>query len=346
MNEEEQTKLGSAEKVAFLTRAASYPDPTTAVDIVETHMSWVFVTDAFVYKMKKPVRLPYIDFGTLEARKHFCEESLRLNRRLAGDVYLGLVALTREADGCLKLDGRGTPVEWLEKMRRLPAVDMLDAAIGGGRVTEEDVRRFTRSLAAFYRQAEPVAMSSENYRARLRAKVQEDYQALYAYVNEFNGGELERICNVQRKILEREAHLFDARIDARKVIEAHGDLRPEHVCLAPPPVFIDCLEFNRDFREMDIADELSYLAMECEFAGATFIGPIIFETYAQETGDQIEVRLQLFYKSFRALLRAKLAAWHTRDRALEHHQKWLRRAADYIGLAEAYTDELEGLSGA
>ena len=130
MSEDQPPSVGVETKVAFLAQASSYPDPTSTVNVIETHMSWVFVTDEIVYKMKKPVCVPYLDFSTLAARKYFCEVSLQLNRRLAADVYLGVVALTREKDGKLQLGGSGVPAEWLEKMRRLPEEYMLDVAIG------------------------------------------------------------------------------------------------------------------------------------------------------------------------------------------------------------------------
>jgi aminoglycoside phosphotransferase family enzyme len=336
MNEGHGMNVGVDTKVAFLAQASSYPESTSAVRVIETHMSWVFVTDELVYKMKKPVLLPYLDFSTLSARKHFCEESLRLNRRLAPEVYLGIVAVTREQDGKLRLGGNGEPVEWLEKMRRLPEEAMLNVAIAAGGATEEDVRRFTRTLVQFYIQALPVEISAGQYRERLRRDIRDNNLALCDREYEFNGRRVERIVGAQLGLLDQDPRMFDLRVEAGKVIEAHGDLRPEHVCLLPQPVFIDCLEFNRDFRVMDVADELSYLAMECEFAGGAFIGPAIFATYEQQTGDRIPEWLVYFYKSYRALLRAKLAAWHTRDRAPAEHPKWLRRAGAYIDLAERY----------
>jgi aminoglycoside phosphotransferase family enzyme len=124
-----------------------------------------------------------------------------------------------------------------------------------------------------------------------------------------------------------------------RIVEGHGDLRPEHVCLGPEPLFIDCLEFNRDWRVLDPADELAYLAMECEHAGAPWIGEVVFETYREATGDNPPLPLVRFYKAYRATVRAKLSAWHLKDHPDPADQgKWIARAQRYLELAGRYAD--------
>src|SRR5690606_21991313 len=119
--------------------------------------------------------------------------------------------------------------------------------------------------------------------------------------------------------------------------EAHGDLRPEHICLTPEPVFIDCLEFKREFRLLDPVDELSFLALECEHAGAAFVGDIVFDTYRHATQDHPPEELICFYKSYRASLRAKLAIWHLKDSPIQQRSKWTYRAKEYLQLAKQYS---------
>lgn len=339
-----RTPAGLAAKVAFLSRPESYPEGPSAVSVVETHMSYVFVTDELVYKLKKPVRTDFLDFSTLEKRRHSCEESIRLNRRLAPDVYLGMVALVRNEGGQLQIDGNGEPMEWLEKMVRLPESSMLDSAIREKRVRDEDIRRFTRVLAAFYKDAQPCELLPSVYRERFASSIEANDRELRDHAPNLDRQRLAALTSAQLALLDREPELLDARVAAGRVIEAHGDLRPEHVCLLPDPVFIDCLEFNREFRQMDTADELCCLALECEFAGAPFIGPIIFETYGEETGDRVPVRLLAFYRTYRAVLRAKLAAWHVKDRPVDEHRKWLARADAYLDLAESYAGSLSRAS--
>jgi uncharacterized protein len=337
--------ISTAEKVAFLSRPESYDPLPQAVRRIETHMSWVFIADALVYKMKKPVRLPVLDFSTLAARRHYCEESLRLNRRLAGPVYLDVVPLTLEAGGALRLGGEGEPVEWLERMRRLPEARMLDTAIRNGTVSEADVDRFATVLARFYRNAPPAPMTPTGYRARLQDSVQGNAEALAAPEFALPRDRLRAVIDAQRAFIDRHGELFDQRVESGRIVEGHGDLRPEHVCLLDEPVIIDCLEFNREFRIVDPVDELGYLALECAFAGAEWIGPRLFEIYVRVTGDVAPAHLLGFYQSHRATIRAKLAAWHLLDQPPETHPRWRARADAYLALAWRYASGASSESG-
>ncbi|MCB1744810.1 MAG: hypothetical protein KDK91_30875 [Gammaproteobacteria bacterium] len=320
-------------KIDFLSRADSYPESTTSVRRIETHMSYVFVTDHFAYKMKKPVKMPFLDFTDLAQRKHYCEESLRLNRRLAATVYLGLIALTRGADGTLCLGGTGEPVEWLEKMRRLSDELMLDRALAEHRVSAAEVVRIAGVLIHFYERAEPAETDTDAYRARLERNVEDYWQSLDEPAYRLDTRLLDETLRAQLRLLRTEPRLFDERVESGRVIEAHGDLRPEHVCLTPTPVIVDCLEFNREFRILDCVDELCFLALECELAGESWVGDTLLCSYASQTGDRTPQRLRAFYKSHRAILRARLAAWHIQDHGPEEHPKWLARATRYLEVA-------------
>jgi len=167
-------------KVAFLSNPGNYPEKLTAVEVVQTHMSCVFLTDRHAYKLKKPVRYDFLNFSTVEARRVDCEEELRLNRRLARDVYIDVVPLVLTRDGGLVLGGAGKVVDWLVKMHRLPARLMLDRAIRDGNVRRDDVRRCALVLADFYRRSEPVAMDPGEYRDRFRMDILADQRALAA----------------------------------------------------------------------------------------------------------------------------------------------------------------------
>ncbi len=320
-----------ADKVAFLRRPTSYPERPTRVDTVQTHMSWVFLTDLRAYKLKKPVRYPFLDFSTLEARRHDCLEEVRLNRRLAPDVYLGVVALTQQEGGALALGGTGSPVEWLVEMRRLPRSLMLDQAIADHRVSEADVQRLTRALTAFYRSGVPEPIDARNYRERFERDIAQNHEVLSAPEYGLPREMLERIAAAQRAFVASGARPLERRAEAGRIIEAHGDLRPEHVCLSDPPVIIDCLEFNRKFRIMDPADELAYFAMECEFLDAGLVGAAVLDGYRTQTGDSPDPQLLDFYKAYRASLRARLAIWHLVDHEQRDH--WIARAKDYLELA-------------
>lgn len=329
-----------AAKVRFLLQPASYPDRTREVRAIETHMSWVFLTDRHAHKLKKAVRLAFLDFSTLERRKHYCEEEIRLNRRLAPAAYIGTVPLTVGQGGQLSLGGPGPAIDWLVKMHRLPADRMLDRAIEEGRASADDVDRFARRLAAFYAIAPPVEISAHGYRSRFEAWVAENHRELRQCEPILPVGAVERVHAIQLATLRDAPSLFDSRVAERRIVEAHGDLRPEHVCLGPPPEVIDCLEFNLEYRQLDPVDELGFFALECEMLGAPAIGELVLECYRDETGDDPPPALLDFYKSYRACVRAKIAIWHVREPDGRDAAKWPALAQRYLRLADEYAERL------
>jgi aminoglycoside phosphotransferase family enzyme len=319
-------------KVAFLSQPESYSEHLK-VEIIETHMSWVFMTRHHVYKLKKPVRYEFLDFSTIDARHHGCLEEIRLNRRLAGNVYFGIIPLTVDAHGNMHLGENGIPVDWLVQMRRLPADRMLNKAIQKQMVHETDIYKFSQVLANFYRHAEPIAITPLQYRQRFEQDIQANQQELSYPDFKLPLAQIMGITKTQLSLLEQTPELLSQRIKQGKIIEAHGDLRPEHICLTPDPVFIDCLEFKREFRLLDPVDELSFLAMECERLGAAFIGDRVLDIYQQVTKDHPPEKLIRFYKSCRASLRAKLAIWHLKDSQIQQPSKWIQRAGQGISPA-------------
>lgn len=321
---------GLEQKVAWLSRRTAYPEKPRSVEVIQTHISWVFLTDRHAWKLKKPVRYDFLDFSTLEKRYEDCEREVRLNRRLAPDVYLGVVPLAVGADGELRLDRPGEPVDWLVKMRRLPEDRMLDRLIEEGRLDEDQVASLASVLIDFYRRTPPEPMTGEAYRRRFREDIASDREALARtdwLPEELVEDPAERLLGT----LDENKELFTSRAEGKRVIEAHGDLRPQHACLIEPrPVVIDCLEFNRRFRILDPADELAYFAMETERLGAAWVGVRILEIYRRVTGDEAPAVLVDFYGRYRAYLRGKLAVWHVEDEEVDDQASWKERALWYL----------------
>jgi aminoglycoside phosphotransferase family enzyme/predicted kinase len=329
---------GLAAKVAFLSRPENFPEPTLTVKPVETHMSWVFLTERYAYKLKKPVHFSYLDFRTEALRRHHCNEEVRLNQRLSDGVYLRTVPLMMDPEGGLSLGSGGFTIDWLVQMRRLPSNRMLDAMITNGTLREGDLNLLLAKLSRFYRESAAIAMTPSAYRARFSIAIAENQRELCRAAYELPRNLVEALCERQRAVLDSHAALLDRRVRTGRVIEAHGDLRPEHICLEPDPQIIDCLEFSRDFRLMDSADELAFLALECERLGAAEFRSTIFTTYAQVTGDSPPDGLVHFYQSSRACVRAKIAVWHLNDPVVRDPQKWLAHAREYLRLARDHID--------
>lgn len=320
-----------AKKVAALSSADFYDDSCTHVDRIETHMSWVFLTTHHAYKLKKPVWWSDLDFRTLAAREHFCREELRLNRRLAPTVYLDVIPL-RHKTGRFQLGGNdGEIVDYLVKMIRLPAEKMLDRQICNKSIEPENIRSLAMVLTEFYRHATRIKIEPEHYSERIAAAIFRSYAELSSLQYELPRDRLHSIVGVLLNYLDTASEL---RARAEHVVDAHGDLRPEHIYLGEPIQIIDCLEFQHRLRELDPVDELAFLALECARLGASHVGRAILRMYRVLTSDTFTVDLVAFYQSHRALTRAVLAIRHLDDPLVLDRKKWRERALLYIAMAE------------
>lgn len=329
----EPVPVSLREKVAFLGRPESYPHGPESVEAVETHMAWVFLAGSEAYKLKKPVRYRFLDFSTIEARRRDCEEEVRLNRRLAPDVYRGVVALRRTGLGGLVLDGSGPVADWLVHMRRLRGERMLDARIREGAVSAADVRRVAVTLARFYERAPRVRVFPEAYPGRFRREILESRRALAAQVDGLPRDLPETAGDRLLAALSSVEVLLEERALHNRIVEGHGDLRAEHICLEEEPVIIDCLEFNRAFRIVDPVDELALLAVECARLGSPELGDAFQRAYTGVSGDAPGAELVAFYRGFRAFLRARIALWHLTDDTIRDHGRWIQRTREYLALA-------------
>ena len=324
-----------SEKVAFLSRPDSYRPAPAEVSAHETHMSWVFISGDDVYKMKKPVRFPYLDFSTLPRREAACRAEERLNRRLAPDIYRGVVPLTDSGQG-LALAGNATPVEWLVHMRRLDERFMLDRLIAEHRLEGRDIDRLTAVLADFYRTAKPVTLPPPVHLAELTRTLVYNRRVLLDARFSLSGGLVRHTDAVLARFITQCAGLIAARCRHRRIVDGHGDLRPEHIWLGGRICIIDCLEFNARLRVVDPFDEIAYLSLECERLGAAESGALLLHTYSEITGDWPDAALVHFYQSYRAALRARIAIRHLDEEKFRYSAEWRRRAAEYLRLAESH----------
>lgn len=325
-----------------LERPQAYPHPTRHVESIETHMSWVFLTETRAYKLKKPLRTELIDHSTLDARRRACEREVRLNRRLAPDVYLGLAPVAARDGGVALGPPRDLPVErdpgpgvvdWLVVMRRLDRRLTLEHRIEEGVAGPDDAARVAGVLARFYARAERVEWSGGAYRGRLEREVKRYRREIDGAIARHGLEAFEDVTAAQLGLIRAAPELFDARARGRRIVDAHGDLRPEHVFLEERPAIIDCLEFDRDLRLLDGASEMSFLALECARLGAPRLGEALLEAYAQEAEDAIPAPLLRFYQSHHACIRAVVALWHLDDPRADSRSKWVRKAHRYIELA-------------
>lgn len=327
----------TARKVEFLRSPATYG--ANGVEIIETHYSWVFLAGNRVYKLKKPVHDSFFDFTTLAARKRNAENEVALNRRLASTIYLRTIPLTLECGGHLALGGGGVPVDYLVEMARLPEGRMLDQRIAAGLCRAADIEILARHLARFFASARPARLTPRGYLLHFLA----ESGAVRGEFERSGRPDLEdRAAWVTlrlRALLGARPGLFRRRLAEHRIIEGHGDLRPEHVCLGTPPLIIDCLEFQKSLRILDPADELAFLSLECARLGCAGGGKpdieeILFRQYRHRTADTPPPELIRFYKGLRMLIRARIAIRHVPDaESAKAVPRWPRLAAAYLAIA-------------
>ncbi len=296
-----------SEIVEFLSQPDGHCDGPALVEIKETHISLVFLTRRFAYKLKKAVRFDFLDFSTLEKRKHACDIEVQLNRRLAPSVYLNVVPVRQAKSGKLSIGGAGETVEWLVKMRRLDDAHTLSEVIAAGGPSSDQTSALGMRLAAFYIGQAPAVVKSEEFATSLMNHIAANRAELMRLMPD-RSGEISAAHAAQVRFARLLRPILHDRVCDGRIVDGHGDLRPEHIYFEAEPVIIDCIEFNDEYRQNDIVDELSFLSMECDALGCGELGDSILQTYFAESGDRCEESLVSFYKCYRACVRAKVAA--------------------------------------
>lgn len=325
--------ISTETKVAYLSDPAVYPQSPERVDVVETHMSWVFLAGDVVYKLKKPVRYDFLDFSTLEYRKEAVSSEIRLNRRLAGDVYLRAQALRRTAGGNLTLGADGEIVDWLVVMKRLPEARSLAAAISAGTLTRSDFSKIETLLCDFYASRPPENVSPDDYVGKFDEEIQRTIAVLRNPTLRFQDPNLKEaisgfIANFDKVKIE-----LAQRAKQGQIVDGHGDLHPQHIFLTDPPVIIDCLEFNRRFRLVDPFDEAAFLSMECARLGSSWVFSSLVNRLAKVLSPKPSPQLLAFYWRYRALLRARLSLLHIVHQPTRTPERWRPLAQSYVALA-------------
>jgi aminoglycoside phosphotransferase family enzyme/predicted kinase len=302
-----------ARLIEALSRPAAYPEAVAEVQVRQTHISVVFLAGGHAYKVKKPVAPGFLDFRTLEDRRHFCAEEVRLNRRLAPDVYLGVVPVTREGDG-LRFGGGGEAVEWAVRMRRLPEGATLLSRLRRGEVGAAQLEYLARRVAAFHASAEAgpriAALArweevARNLCANLPDHAADGGGLLSGPVRERLGARLE-------ESLARLAPLIESRAGRGVPRDTHGDLRLEHVYLFPdraPPddlIVIDCIEFNERFRFADPVADMAFVVMDLAFEGRRDLARAFADAYFRAAGDDEGRQLLPMYTAYRSMVRARV----------------------------------------
>ncbi len=321
-------------------RPEFYPHPVSGIEHRETHISHVFLTGDYVYKIKKPVNLEFLDFTTLKKRRYYCRQEVILNKRLSHNVYLDAVPINHK-DGKYHLSGPGIPVEYAVKMRQLPADRSMLTMLKRKKIDRSLVMALAEMLARFYN----LSPSVEHTQASgawesVVSNCEENFRQATIFAGDILDNEIFQIVRSStRSFLHRKKGLFDNRIKDKKIRDCHGDLRTGHIYFTDEGIqIIDCIEFNDRFRFHDVASDLAFLAMDLDHEGFPQIAGNLLDAYAKHAQDPDVFVLIDFYKCYRAVVRCKVNCIRLQEGDLDNQlqKKLVKETRKYLDLAYKY----------
>lgn len=335
---------------------AAYPHPVATIQLLETHISWLLLTGEFVYKIKKPLDLGFLDFSTLARRKHFCEEEYRLNHRLTPELYLGVVTIGRSA-GKPRMACNTNIFEYALKLRQFEQTDMVDHALRSGVLHAEHIQRLAEDIAAFHQHIERAPPDSsygsiesiaqpmeENFEQIARLTDSEQHRTILLHLHTLSLSELQRC-----------TRLFEQRKKKGYIRECHGDMHLGNMVLIDNRIrLFDCIEFNPNLYWIDVISDIAFTVMDLEQRQHSGLANLLLNHYLEQTGDYTGIDLLKHYLAYRAMVRAKVACIRASQQAVgkPEHELSLTDFHHYLKLALHYLDAFHprllithGLSG-
>ena len=339
-------KQDMARMVAALRHPACYSHVVQDVILLETHISWVILAGSYAYKIKKPVNLGFLDFSSLAARRHYCEEELRLNRRLAPDLYLEVVPVTGEFDAP-RVGGDGPVLEYAVKMRRFAQTALLDARVAGGTLYSTTVDSLARKIAAFHAAA-PNALTTPGIEpaAGVLPPALENFRQMLPLLE--SADDLEALARLRAWTLAEHRHparLLAQRLAEGHIRECHGDLHLGNIVLLDgEPTPFDCIEFNPALRWMDTMSEAAFPVMDLAAHGRGDLAHVFLDSYLEAGGDYGGIPVLPFYLAYRAVVRAKISLLRgaQTDVTAQQRQRAVAACRNYMALAQSYSRPRRG----
>ncbi|SMO69793.1 hypothetical protein [Solitalea koreensis] len=334
MEKQEINKLISAGK--FL-NVCDHPE------LVETHISWVILCNRFVYKVKQPMKYSFLDFSTLKKRKYFCEKELKLNQRLTENMYLDIQPVRQSPEGINLGLNEGEIIDYAVRMRRMDEKKQMDVLLSKNKVSGSDIQNIAQQIAAFHLNACCI------YKKEVR-NIQKKFNALAeqkSYLYEHLGAEsrdiIDKAVEVNMNFIGKHNDLLLARLRLGFFRDVHGDLHSRNIFLLPEPVIFDCIEFNDDYRQIDVLNEVAFLCMDLEAFGRPDLSKLFIKTYnnlfpCMQTKE--EKSLFIYYKCYRANVRAKVNSLRSKNADNEQRKKALAETEKYLRLMDSYVSML------
>ena len=320
----------------------AYNEDAGIIELVQTHISYVFLTANFVYKVKKAVNFGFLDFTTLEKRRFFCEKELELNRRLCKDMYLEVVPINK--GDAIKIKGEGETVEYAVKMKRIPQEKMMSKLLEKNKVDDKLVDKIAKIIAEFHSKAETNRRISEfGSLAVIKTNWKENFDQTEEYVGKtISAEDFKLIRESIEAFIKRNTALFEKRMAEDHVRDCHGDIHSGNIFATNGIYIFDAIEFNERFRYSDVAADVAFLAMDLDFKGRSDLARFFVEKYVEYSGDRELTKLLPFYKCYRAYVRGKVVSFKRSDPNVRSEEKSAaeKEAKEYFKLAVSYAKKL------
>jgi aminoglycoside phosphotransferase family enzyme len=315
-------------------------DKTKKVSLIQTHISLVFLTDEFVYKIKKPVNFGFLDFTTLKKRHYYCHQEIMLNRRLSKDTYIDVLPILYDGKNYRMGAGQGRIVEHAVKMKRLPEEMLMKSMFFRGELTGEHLIKIAKVLARFHRTARnSLNINKFGEPEKFKINTDENFEQIQKYIGmTIQKRDFDTLKQWTENFYSSNRPLFISRIKAKKIRDCHGDLHMEHICLTENLPIFDCIEFNSRFRYTDTIADIAFLLMDLEYYGGNMLSEKLWDLYKEIANEHDVNSLLTFYKIYRAIVRGKVNSFQLDDANIGRGKKVEAKetSSNYFKLAMSY----------
>ncbi len=320
----------------------AYPQEPGKIELIQTHISFVFLTKNYVYKIKKAVNFGFLNFSTLEKRRFFCERELELNRRLCPDIYLEVVSINKST--AIRIAGKGETVEYALKMKRLPQEKIMTLLIKQGNVDRKTIDEIAKIVAQFHSKAKTnIEISQFGSQKIVKTNWDENFTQTTKYINQtIPQTQFQLIQTKINDFMANNQPLFESRIVDGRIRDCHGDLHSGNIFITDKICIFDAIEFNDRFRYSDVAADVAFLAMDLDFQQKTNLATYFIDQYIVYSKDQTLRQLLSFYKCYRAYVRGKVISFKLDDANIKEEEKQaaIAEAGAYFKLAAQYAKNL------
>ena len=327
--------------VEALLKPKAYQEEIEQIELKQTHISFVFLTKNFVYKVKKAVNFGFLDFSTLHKRHIYCEKELDLNRRLCGDMYLEVVPINISRT-TIKIGGEGKTVEYAVKMKRIPEKRIMTQLLEEDKVDRDLIERIAKNIAEFHAKAKTNRRIDKfGSLAIIKKNWEENFQQTREFINlTISQQEYKLIQNKVYDFIQENKNFFAKRVKEKKIRNCHGDIHSGNIFITDRILIFDAIEFNERFRYSDTAADIAFLAMDLDFKKRIDLSRFLVEKYMLHSRDKELDKILPFYKCYRAFVRGKVIGFKLNDPniAYQEKRKTKKEAKAYFALAAKYSE--------